>query len=128
MPKEFSRTRRIAEQLKRELAKLIRSESNDPQMLMVSITNVAVTRDLSAATVYITLLGEAEQRPAVLHALNQQAVEFRRILGKQLHIRTIPKLVFVYDEVIEKGAALSQLIDTAVQSDQAKYQQDKEDT
>ena len=122
MAKEYSRTRRIGEQLKRELAELIRSETDDPRLLMVSITSVDVTRDMAYATVYITLLGEPEQRASVLASLNHHAANFRRILGKQLHVRTIPKLTFVYDEVIERGAALSKLIDDAVQSDQKKHQ------
>ena len=124
MPKEYSRTRRIGEQLKRELAVLVRTEADDPRLLMVSITAVEVTRDLAYATVYITLLGDPEQRAPVLAALNHNAVAFRRILGKQLHVRTIPKLTFVYDEVIERGAALSKLIDSAVQSDREKHQDD----
>ena len=124
MPKEFSRTRRIGEQLKRELAELIRTESDDARLLMVSITAVDVTRDMALATVYITLLGDPAQRPAVVEALNRKAGNFRRILGRQLHIRTIPKLTFTYDVVIERGAALSKLIDNAVQEDRAKHRDD----
>ena len=127
MPKEFSRTRRISEQLKRELAELIRTESSDPKLLMVSITAVDVTRDMALATVYITLLGDPAQRVPVVEELNHKAVVFRRILGQQLHWRTVPKLTFVYDEVIERGAALSQLIDNAVKSDLARHRDDEND-
>lgn len=127
MPKEFSRTRRISEQLKRELAELIRTESSDPKLLMVSITAVDVTRDMALATVYITLLGDPAHRVPVVEELNHKAVVFRRILGQQLHLRTVPKLTFVYDEVIERGAALSQLIDNAVKSDLARHRDDEND-
>jgi len=127
MPKEFSRTRRIGEQLKRELAELIRTECDDPRMLMVSITAVEVNRDLAVATVYITLLGDPAERASVVQALNKEAVVFRSILGRQLHLRTVPKLTFVYDDVIERGAALSRLIDDAVQTDRARHKDDAED-
>lgn len=51
MPKEFSRTRRVAEQVRRDLAQLIRDEIDDPRMVMVSITAVDITRDLAHAKV-----------------------------------------------------------------------------
>ena len=63
----------------------------------------------------------------VVEELNHKAVVFRRILGQQLHLRTVPKLTFVYDEVIERGAALSQLIDNAVKSDLARHRDDEND-
>ena len=56
MPKEFPRTRRIGEQIRRELAELIRAEIRDPRMAMVSMTTVEVSRDLAHAKVYICLL------------------------------------------------------------------------
>jgi ribosome-binding factor A len=54
MPRDFPRTRRVGEQIKRELAQLIREETNSPMMTMVSITAVDVTRDLAYAKIYVT--------------------------------------------------------------------------
>lgn len=124
MPKEFSRIRRINEQIKRELADLIRTENADARFLMVSITSIDVTRDLALAKVYFTFLGQAEQRTEIMDALNQQAGYYRGVMGKSLHLRTVPKLSFIYDEVVERGAELSRLIDSAVQSDQQRQPQD----
>ncbi|MDH3691397.1 MAG: ribosome-binding factor A, partial [Gammaproteobacteria bacterium] len=57
MPKEFSRTRRVGELVRRELAVLIASELNDPRVGMVTITAVDITKDLRLAKVRVTCLG-----------------------------------------------------------------------
>ena len=81
MPREFPRTRRIGEQIRRDLAPLIRDEiSDDPRMVMVSITGVEVTRDLAQAKVYITILGSIADRAEVVARLNQAAPLLRREL------------------------------------------------
>ncbi len=126
MAKEYPRTRRIAEQLKRELAELLRSEADDPRLALVSITNVVVSRDLAHAKVYVTLLGYEDQRSEVVEALNCLAPELRRLLGRILRLRVIPRLVFYYDEVIERGAALSALIDRAVAADRQREPSDND--
>ena len=118
MAKEFSRSRRVGEQLKRELAELIRDQG-DERLNLASITAVEVTRDMAYGKVFITLLDEPTARPAAVERLNQLAPAFRRQLGKTLRLRTIPKLTFLYDEAVERGAELSALIDNAVKADRA---------
>ncbi len=121
MAREFSRTRRIGEQMRRDLAQLIRSEIRDPRMAMVSITSVDVTRDLSQAKVYVTILGDPAERASIVKALNQASVLLRRELGRRMHIRTVPRMQFLYDEVVEHGARLSALISEAVAADEARH-------
>lgn len=118
MPQSFPRTRRVAEQMRRELAELLRREIRDPRMSMVSITTVEVTRDLAYAKVYVTILGDPAEREDMMDALNHTAPLLRRELGKQMHIRTVPRLEFIYDEVVERGAQLSALISRVVAADQ----------
>ncbi len=124
MPKEFSRTRRIGEQIRRDLAQLIRDEVRDPRMAMVSITGVKVTRDLAHAKVYVTILGDPAERGVLVANLNQVAPMLRHQLGRKMYIRTVPRLEFVYDEVVEQGARLSALIDAAVTADAARHHDD----
>ncbi len=121
MAREFSRTRRVGEQIRRDLAELIRSEIRDPRMLMVSITGVDVARDLAQARVYVTALGEVADRDEIVAALNHAAGMLRRELGRRMYIRTVPRIEFRYDEVVEQGARLSSLIAQAVASDRAKH-------
>ena len=58
MPKDFNRTRRVAEQMQRDLALLIQQEIKDPRLGMVTVSGVDVSRDLSLAKVYVTVMGE----------------------------------------------------------------------
>jgi ribosome-binding factor A len=117
MPRDFPRTRRVGEQMQRELSALIRQEVKDPRVGMVTVSAVEVTRDLAHAKVFITVLGDAETRDASLAALNKAAGFLRHELGQRMLTRTVPQLRFVYDESIERGSRLSALIDTAVKSD-----------
>jgi ribosome-binding factor A len=117
MPRDFPRTRRVGEQMQRELSALIRQEVKDPRVGMVTVSAVEVTRDLAHAKVFITVLGDAETRDASLAALNKAAGFLRHELGQRMLTRTVPQLRFVYDESIERGSRLSALIDRAVKSD-----------
>ncbi|HEX8986749.1 MAG TPA: 30S ribosome-binding factor RbfA [Rhodocyclaceae bacterium] len=120
--KSFSRSERVNEQIRRELADLIRNALKDPrfetQMKLVTLTDVEVTPDYAHAKVFYTSLSGTEQRAAVDHALKGAAGFLRRELGRRIRIHHIPELHFVYDASIERGTELSHLIDEAVKSDQ----------
>ena len=112
MPKEFSRTERLGEQLQRELAQLIQFELNDPRLAsMITINAVKVAKDLAVAKVYVTVLADEEHVALALDGLRSAAGFLRRELGKRLSLRVTPKLVFVYDESVRRGERLSKLID-----------------
>ena len=117
MPRDFPRTRRVGEQMQRELAVLIREAVKDPRVGMVTVSAVEVTRDLAHAKVFVTVLGDAEAKAASMAALNSAAGFLRHELGQRMLTRTVPQLRFVYDESIERGSQLSALIDKAVKSD-----------
>lgn len=120
MPKEFNRTRRVSELIQRELAQLIQQEINDPRLGMVTVSAVKVSRELSTAKVYITLLGNTDQRQTTLDVLNHAAGFLRRELGHRLRLRLTPALHFVYDESVSRGVELNELINEAVASDSNK--------
>jgi ribosome-binding factor A len=119
MPKEFSRTRRVGDQMQRELAELIRDEVKDPRVGMVTVSGVEVSRDLGHAKVYVTVMDEGAAQETVA-ALNRAAGFLRHALGQSMRIRTVPQLHFHYDESIERGSRLSSLIDDAIASDRDK--------
>ena len=120
MPKDFERTRRVAEQLQRELAVLIQQEIMDPRVGMITVSAVEVSKDLAHAKVYITALNEEQKHEQTIEALQHAAGFLQHELGKRVQLRTIPRLKFVYDESIERGTNLSALIDSAVARDQNK--------
>jgi ribosome-binding factor A len=118
------RTRRIGEQIRRDLAELIRAELRDPRLTLVSTTSVEVSRDLAYARIYVTALCEPGERSELVAELNRAAPLLRRELGRRLRTRTVPKLEFRYDEVVERGARLSALIDAAVAADAERHHDD----
>ena len=121
MPKDFPRTRRIAEQIQRELAELVRTELKDPRVAaLVTITDVEVSADQSHAKVFFTLLGESSQVEETSRGLTRAAGFLRTQLAHRMQLRTIPQLTFKYDASIERGMKLSRLIDEAVGSASSK--------
>lgn len=124
MMKPSSRTRRVGEQIRRELADVIRAELRDPRLTLVSMTSVEVSRDLAYARIYVTSMGEPAERAEQVAELNRAAPLLRRELGRRMHIRIVPKLEFRYDEVVERASRLSALIDAAVAADADKHRDD----
>ncbi len=124
MAKEYSRTQRIGDQMQRELSQLIQREIKDPRVGLVTVTAVEVSRDLSNAKVFVTVMGrEADDASAVEESRKvlQGAAGFLRMqLGKAMQLRTIPQLRFHYDASIRRGVELSALIERAVAEDQLR--------
>ena len=112
--KSFSRKDRVAEQIRRELAELIRTELNDPRVGMISITDVEVTADYAHAKVFFSTLAGSEHVAEVMTGLQKASGFLRRELGKRISIHMTPQLHFVFDQSLERGADLSQLIQKAV--------------
>jgi ribosome-binding factor A len=108
----FQRSDRVAEQVRRDLADLIRSELKDPRVGMISLTAVELTPDYAHAKVFFTTL-DSEHLAEVEQGLRRAAGFLRRELGRRIHIHTLPELHFVYDSSLERGASLSSLIEQA---------------
>ncbi len=120
MAKEFSRTQRIGDQMQRELALLIQREIKDPRLGLITITAVDVSRDLSHAKIFITIMGQDDDQEAIkgnLRILNDATGFLRMQLGKSMKLRTVPQLHFNYDASIRRGVELSSLIERAVAED-----------
>lgn len=113
-PHGFQRTDRIADQIQRELSQVLLFELKDPRVGMVTLQDVTVSRDLSYAEVYFTLLGEdAEAGREAEKVLTGAGGFLRSKLAQSLNTRITPKLRFHYDETPERAAGLSRLIDEA---------------
>ena len=110
----FSRKDRVNEQIRRELAELIRAEVKDPRVGMVSITEVEVTPDYAHARVYFSALAGEGKIAEVQLGLQKASGFLRRELGRRVRIHTTPQLHFIHDTSLERGADLSRLIEKAV--------------
>ena len=125
--KSFSRRDRVSEQIRRELAELIRTELKDPRVGMISITDVEVTADYAHAKVFFSTLAGSESLPEVMMGLQKASGFLRRELGKRISIHMTPQLHFVFDRSLERGADLSKLIQEAVAISKATADPDVED-
>lgn len=120
MHKITNRPERVAELLKRELATLIPESVRDPHVARVTLTYAQVARDLSAAKVYFTLLGDVSKVKETERALNHAAGFLRHELRSRVVLRSIPQLRFYYDASVERGARVSSLIERAIAEDRSK--------
>ena len=113
MPKDFPRSRRIEDQIQRILSDVLRTDVRDPRLANVIITSVRVSRDLSVAWVYYTVL-QAEGEVEPLDEAFGKAMGFLRSrLAKDLTVRRVPELRFELDETTRKAREMDQLIEDA---------------
>ena len=108
------RRARIADQIQRELAEIIRLEMRDPRVGMITLTGVEVSRDQSHAKVFFTVLGAESAVREAGEGLQRAAGFLRSELAHRLSTRSVPELHFQFDESVERGMRLSKLIDEAV--------------
>ncbi|NMO96203.1 30S ribosome-binding factor RbfA [Paenibacillus lemnae] len=104
------RTGRVGEQIKKELSQLIQTEMKDPRIGFITVTGVDVTSDLSQAKVYLSVLGDDEQKAATLKGLEKANGFLRSELGKRVRLRHVPELLFKFDESIEYGSRIEKLL------------------
>jgi ribosome-binding factor A len=115
MPKEFSRTQRVADLIQHELAPLLREERENLPSKMVTISHITISRDLLHAKVFITLIEEDTQTiEETLRILNEKATAFRHELAHAVNLRVTPRLRFMYDTALKYSYDLSALITKAV--------------
>jgi ribosome-binding factor A len=117
----FARSDRVAEQIRRELADLLRFHLKDlriaPKLKLVTLTAVEVTPDYAHAKVFYTSLADPAANEMIAEGLQHSASFLRRELARRVRIHHTPELHFVFDPSVQEGARLSQLIDAAVESD-----------
>ena len=123
MPREFSRHQRLGAQIQRTLNELVSRESRDPRLRGVTLTAVDLSKDLSVARVYFSLLDPDGDSAAAAEGLTSAAGFLRSRLGESLKVRRVPELRFARDESIAHGAEISQLIDRARSQDSSGGQE-----
>jgi ribosome-binding factor A len=102
--------RRVDEAMKHVLSESI-PELKDPAIGFVTVTGVSTTRDLSQATVWISVFGPERQRERTLAALERAKGVLQLRVARELHLRRTPLLAFAYDQAVERGVRMSRLID-----------------
>jgi ribosome-binding factor A len=117
MPKDFSRSARVAEVIQREVARIIQQGMNDPRATAVTITHATVTRDMSYARIYFIMQGDQQEIKEIEKVLNKASGFIRHELSSRVDLRHMPKLLFTFDESIERGMRLDKLIDDVMKDE-----------
>jgi ribosome-binding factor A len=104
------RVERLAEQLRRELSEMIRTQVRDPRVGVVTITGVQVSADLGVARIFVRCGGGAEELTRSLEGLDAAAPFMRTALGKVLHVRRVPELRFQEDRSYTGAQRVEQIL------------------
>jgi ribosome-binding factor A len=105
----FHRTDRVNAELRRELGTLVHAAVRDHALPQASVSDVEVTRDLDVATVWVTAL-QPEKSAEVVKALKGMAKELRHELSRDSRMRRVPELRFKYDESVDRGERVEELL------------------
>ncbi len=106
------RIEQVNKLLRREISELIRREAKDPRLNdFVAITDVDTSGDLRHAKVFVSYIGASKDKADILQALGGASGFLRKELSNRLKLRRIPQLSFLWDDSIERGTHLLELID-----------------
>jgi len=105
------RTERLNKAIQQEISRLLRREVNDPRLSnLISVTRVSVSPDLKHAKVFISTIGDEAAREEILVGFNAASSFLRREIASRLQLRYALQLSFHYDDSIERGAKVLELI------------------
>ena len=106
------RVDRINEQLRQEISRLLALQTKDPRLTgVISVTRVDTARDLRNAKVYISVLGDENQKKNSLLALKSASGFIHRAMRNAVGMKSVPFLYFYLDDSIERGADILDMID-----------------
>lgn len=104
------RASKVGEQIKKELSLILQNEFKDPRLGFITVTGVDVTNDLSQATVYLSVLGNDDQKSESLGALARGKGFLRSEIGRRIRLYRVPELLFKLDTSVEYGSRIEQLL------------------
>ena len=115
-----NRPERVAQMVQQLLGELFARGMRDPRIGLVTITGVKMSPDLREARVYWTVHGDPDQRKHTAKGLGNARGFLRREIGLQLKLRLVPDLRFTYDEAIDRGERIEQLIRSVHEEDRER--------
>jgi ribosome-binding factor A len=122
------RIERLNEQFKREVADILRFEVKDPRVGIVTVTEAQVAPDLSFARLYVSPMGDEDEKKEAFKGLAAASPYIRHELGKRLQIRQIPELRFEQDNALEYGMHIDRLLAEIKQSESERIEESDEDS
>ncbi|TXL67721.1 30S ribosome-binding factor RbfA [Cerasibacillus terrae] len=104
------RANRVAEQMKKELGDILTRKIKDPRIGFVTVTDVEVTSDLQQAKIFISILGDDEEKQETLLGLTKAKGFIRSEIGRRIRLRKTPEITFEYDEALEYGNHIEKIL------------------
>ena len=125
MSREFKRSDRVAQELKKEVAVILQREVKDPRIGMVTVSDVEVSRDLAYAKIFVTFLFDNDQEAINqgMKGLEKASPYIRSLVGKAMRLRIVPELRFIYDESLVEGMRMSNVVSNVIREDEAKHKE-----
>ena len=111
---------RVGELLKEEISQIVLREMKDPRIGFVSVTDVEVSGDLRHAKVFISVYGTDQEKEETLEGLQQAQGFVRKLVGERIKIHHTPEIIFRYDDSIENGVHISEIIKDLKESGEIK--------
>lgn len=111
---------RVGELLKEEISQIVLREMKDPRIGFVSVTDVEVSGDLRHAKVFISVYGSEKEKEETLEGLQQAQGFVRKLVGERVKIHHTPEIIFRYDDSIENGVHISEIIKDLKESGEIK--------
>ncbi len=105
------RMRRVDEAVRAVLSDVIASDLKDPRVGFVTVTGVKTSPDLRHARVYVSVLGDDAARAASLEGLRSAHGYLQRQVASELTLKHTPALTFIYDDSVDRGMRISELLD-----------------
>lgn len=106
----FSRADRVGGLIQKVLSDILKKNIRDPRLKMATITSVKVSRDLKQARIYFTTSGDSQKKGAAIKGFNSAHGFIKRVLAHELDLKYMPEIIFFYDESLEYGAHIDELI------------------
>ena len=127
MRKNSVKNIRINSEVQREMSSIIREDLKDPRIHpMTSVMAVEVTPDLKFAKIFVSVLGNEEEKEKTMEGLKKSASFARHQLAKRMNLRNTPELTFVLDTSIEYGVTMSKKIDELKEKEESKHRNEEE--
>lgn len=105
------RINRISEEVRRVISGIIQNDIKDPRISPItSVSHVEVTRDLSFAKIFISILGNEEEKQSTIEGLESAKGYIKKELGREVKLRAMPELIFILDDSIERSMEMTKLI------------------
>ena len=112
----YKRAERVSDQMKQEIADILMRKIKDPRIGFVTVTEVEVADDLRNAKVFVSVYGS--EKAATLKGLESASPFIRSELGKRMRMKFIPELLFRYDDSVERGAHINELLHEIQEKDE----------